>query len=213
MILFWTMKVWMLYLLLAVAISFSFLAGLYHKFPGDVSIMTWVQDLPGSITKDFMESVSALGESWLIYTLAGIFTLGIFIFRLKNLYIATVGIFIVLSLLGPLKWLIDRPRPPAEIYGLGNSLEGLSFPSGHAFHSFILFGFLFYLATIFINRTLIRRIVQFLLIFIILAIGISRIYLGAHWPSDILGAYLLGASFLGLIIRYCITGTPQCKSD
>jgi undecaprenyl-diphosphatase len=53
-----------------------------------------------------------------------------------------------------------------------------------------------------------RRSVQAFLAFLILAIGVSRVYLGAHWPSDVLGAYLLGGSLLALLLRGQQTNDP-----
>jgi membrane-associated phospholipid phosphatase len=108
---------------------------------------------------------------------------------------------VILALNPLLKTLVGRARPSAAIVGANAPLNGLGFPSGHAYQSVVLFGFFVVLAAIFVKRIWLRRSIQVFLAFLILAIGVSRIYLGAHWPSDILGAYLLGGSLLGLLLR------------
>jgi undecaprenyl-diphosphatase len=121
----------------------------------------------------------------------------------------TLGILLLTPLL---QWLVNRPRPPADLVGLNVPFRGLGFPSGHGYQSFVLFGFFIFLAGVNIGRTWLRRTVQALLALLILTIGISRVYLGAHWPSDILGAYLLGGSFLGLLLRGVRARDPPTAS-
>ncbi|ASV32202.1 phosphatase PAP2 family protein [Maribacter cobaltidurans] len=88
-----------------------------------------------------------------------------------------------------LKRFIDRARPGIEHLV---SVKTLSYPSGHAMSAMAFFGFLIYL----ISKLDIHRALKYFLILIfgllILSIGISRIYLGVHFPSDIAGGFIAG---------------------
>ncbi len=88
-----------------------------------------------------------------------------------------------------LKRFIDRARPGIEHLV---SVKTLSYPSGHAMSAMAFFGFLIYL----ISKLYINRVLKYFLILIfgllILSIGISRIYLGVHFPSDIAGGFIAG---------------------
>lgn len=94
-----------------------------------------------------------------------------------------------------IKNIIKRPRPDHLRLIEEN---GYSFPSGHAMGSMAFYGFLIMIIfKLNINRWL-KIILIFLISVLILLIGISRIYLGVHYPSDILGGYLLS---MALIIK------------
>ena len=88
-----------------------------------------------------------------------------------------------------LKRFINRARPGIEHLV---SVETLSYPSGHAMSAMAFYGFLIYLCTKFKIHRLLKTGIIVLLSFIILSIGISRIYLGVHFPSDIAGGFIAG---------------------
>lgn len=92
-----------------------------------------------------------------------------------------------------LKHIICRPRPNHLRLIVEN---GYSFPSGHAMISICLYGLLIYLVNKKIKNKLLKIVLTILLIILILGIGISRIYVGVHYPSDVLGGYLLSLSIL-----------------
>ena len=96
-----------------------------------------------------------------------------------------------------LKYLIARPRPLAALV-----LEtGFSFPSGHAAAALLLYGFL---TCIFLSGrdTEFRKGVCLALVtLVVLAIGISRLYLGVHFLSDVVAGYLIGGLWLSLALR------------
>jgi len=74
------------------------------------------------------------------------------------------------------------------------------YPSGHVFNYVLFGGFLLFLTLKFVKNSRWKRIVGALLSLIIVLVGPSRIYLGAHWLTDVVGAYLLGFSFLIIIV-------------
>lgn len=88
-----------------------------------------------------------------------------------------------------LKRFIDRARPGIEHLV---SVETLSYPSGHAMSAMAFYGFLIFLVTKFKIQKVIKYALVVILILLILSIGISRIYLGVHFPSDIAGGFIAG---------------------
>jgi undecaprenyl-diphosphatase len=99
------------------------------------------------------------------------------------------------------KALVARPRPSAALVSVTTRhLFDPSFPSGHVVFYCSYFGFLFGLAYLGRNRApRSSRLAMILPVIPIVLVGISRVYLGAHWPSDVLGGYLLSAAWLPLL--------------
>ena len=97
-----------------------------------------------------------------------------------------------------IKNLIDRPRPPL-VNALVNETT-YSFPSGHTFVSLAFYGLLVYFV-IQSEKNKFFKIISFIGgLILILLVGLSRIYLGAHWPSDVLASFVSGAAWLSIII-------------
>ena len=88
-----------------------------------------------------------------------------------------------------LKRFIDRARPSIEHLV---TVETLSYPSGHAMSAMAFYGFVIYLFYRFKMNRLLKYTIMLLLFLLILSIGISRIYLGVHFPSDIAGGFIAG---------------------
>lgn len=117
--------------------------------------------------------------------------------RIEALFlaIAIAGVLMV----DPLKALIERPRPNATIIGfVPIEMRGFSFPSGHSVLSASIYGFLLVIIIINIKGRLRIAAASFLVILLIL-IGLSRIYLGAHYLSDVIGGLLLGSAWCALL--------------
>ena len=98
------------------------------------------------------------------------------------------------------KGLLQRPRPSIDLVDVFQVLTSYSFPSGHVMFYTTVFGFVWYVTYTLLKRSVMRSLLLILLGIFILLVGISRIYLGQHWASDVLGAYLLGGFLLGGII-------------
>jgi membrane-associated phospholipid phosphatase len=95
---------------------------------------------------------------------------------------------------GAIKQLVGRQRPQSEIARVVLPVVGLSFPSGHAMTAIMYYGFIAFLIGVHLPGGLGRALVAGLVL-LILVITWSRIYLGAHWFSDVMGG-LAGGSFL-----------------
>ena len=97
-----------------------------------------------------------------------------------------------------LKMVVGRPRPEYAISDV--AYTGMSFPSGHALFAVLFGGLLIFLAGQLIRPLAIRRGVQVTVAVLALAIGISRVYLGVHWPSDVIGGYCFAAISLVFVL-------------
>lgn len=122
-----------------------------------------------------------------------------------------VNVVLAIVCVQVLKLIFAVPRPTAET--LVPLPQSFSFPSAHSFCSLIVFGMIGLL----IYRALIRRGVSdraaripgiILIVFAIL-VGISRIYVGVHWPSDVLGGWLLAGTWLSYVGALYTAGARQ----
>ena len=96
-----------------------------------------------------------------------------------------------------LKRILQRPRP-TEYRIIEES--GYSFPSGHSMISMAFYGYLIYLIYKYVENKNVKWILISLLSVLICFIGISRIYLGVHYTSDVLGGFLISISYLVIYI-------------
>ena len=145
-----------------------------------------------------MESITNLSAPQLMMYAFPIIVVIFFIFKLKR-----ESLFLLISggggllLLSAFKRIFERARPP---YPLLYAETGFSFPSGHATFSFVFYGALAYLVWISDFPKYLRILMMVFLIFLSLAIGISRIYLRVHFPSDVIAGFALGYSWLFMVL-------------
>ena len=187
-------------------LSFSVLALFAHytaHFDWDLRVSLWVQtwDAPGVLS--FMRGVSFVGNSWHPYVLGSLTAIAFFAFRFRSealaLALSTAGSAILNELV---KALIARPRPATDFVKVFSDLESRSFPSGHVTFFVCYFGFLFFVAYALLPRgSIARRFALVLLALPVLLIGLSRVYLGVHWPSDTVGGYLFSGLWLGFSLE------------
>ncbi len=147
----------------------------------------------------FFQFVTDLGDLYayiIATTLAAIF----FFFRLKNKWFLfqLLGVLILSALANiALKRAFDRARPTIEHLVV---VKTLSYPSGHAMSAMAFYGFLTYLVFQIKMKPWLRAVLASIFIFLILAIGISRIYLGVHFPSDVAGGFIAGLIW----VAFCV---------
>ena len=110
--------------------------------------------------------------------------------------IANLGIVTILNQI--IKFIMQRPRP-TEFRIIEET--GYSFPSGHSMVSLAFYGYLIYLIYKYINNKHLKRTLIILLSVLICIIGVSRIYLGVHYTSDVLGGFLISLAYLIIYIE------------
>ena len=108
-----------------------------------------------------------------------------------------LNLVIVTTLNQLLKRILQRPRPTE--YRIIEE-TGYSFPSGHSMVSMAFYGYLIYLIYKYVKNKYIKWTLIVLLSILICSIGISRIYLGVHYTSDVLGGFLASISYLVIYI-------------
>jgi membrane-associated phospholipid phosphatase len=99
-----------------------------------------------------------------------------------------------------LKIVFERQRPRFAEPLLQLRRDSYSFPSGHAMGSLVFYGFLAYLLVLGMPRRWERWAIVGVLGILVLAIGLSRLYLGAHWPTDVVAGYAAAAIWLSCCI-------------
>ena len=160
----------------------------------DNNIYLLLNNLENSILTNFFKIITYLGSAYILIFLAFI---SLFFIKKNNKY-KYISINLALAFLFNqiLKNIFRRTRP---LFKHLVKESGFSFPSGHAMVSFCFYGLIIY----FIHKSNLKhkRIYEILLIVIIVLIGLTRIYLGVHYFSDIIGGFLFGLLYLLLFIR------------
>ena len=183
-------------LILICTLSFVMLAILAHFYPYfaiDLFISQKIQSihLPGLYS--FMWLISLPGNTnFLPYTLAIILTTLLVIRHRLGIITSLIGVALSVSISAILKFLVHRPRPSDTLISVFDRLKDLSFPSSHAMSYSLVLGFLIYLTQKEIKSMVLKRALTVIFSLLIILVGVSRLYLGVHWFSDVIGGYLLG---------------------
>lgn len=197
------------------ALAFGLLAlsaAALPRLPGDLELALAVQTAVPPLLRSLLEAVAVLGEAVVTIPL----TLG----AAALLWITGrrgPALLMPLTLLPDgmnyfIKELIGRPRPdPALLLVHPAAATGLSFPSGHAVHFAVFFGLVaLALPTWWPLPGVARRALVTGCVALVLLAGVGRVALGVHWPSDVLGGYLLGLLYLHalLMLNHRFGGYP-----
>lgn len=200
-------------ILLLTMISFgvlTYFASNIAYFEIDLRITLGLQQITLPIVKNLMHWVSWAGyfPQSIILTLLILFLFDSFGFRWE----AAVGLITAafdISLNTLLKLLIHRPRPAADLVNVMKELTNYSFPSGHVMFYVGFFGLIWFLIFSLLKNSWKRTILLVLFGSLILLVGVSRIFLGQHWFSDVVGAYLMGGLVLAAAIRLYLWGKTR----
>jgi membrane-associated phospholipid phosphatase len=167
------------------------------EHPGwEADIVRWLQDsgVPGLRPLSIGLAVAGTGLPWTV--LVG--TLGLALLLFVGLRVAVL--LVITALLQDvgvaIKLLVGRARPTDGSVEVWHQISSHSFPSGHTLGATLVFGFLI----LALERTALdarlKRAFQTACVVWIVLMGVGRMTLGAHWPTDVLGAYLIGALIL-----------------
>ena len=176
----------------------------------DQRISVWSATIRTDFFNNFFWAITQLGRIWVIGFLVAFFSLFLWFshrrYYLLGLYVSIIGSEI-LTITG--KYAFARERPSGAFYH-----EALySFPSGHATLAIAFFGFVLY--TFFQETPSFRSKLNlfFIALTLIFLIGMSRIYLGVHYVSDVWAGYLVGAMWMviGIALSEYQRSNTSCK--
>jgi undecaprenyl-diphosphatase len=174
----------------------------YFRWDLEVSEhFNWITFTPPGLFP-LMRFVSVFGNSWTPYAMTTATAIAFLLFRRRSeafgLILSAGGSGLINSLL---KAVVARPRPAPNLVMSFPTTITRSFPSGHVTFYVCYFGFLFFVAYALLRRgSVVRRLVLTLAALPVLLVGFSRVYLGAHWPSDTLGSYLWSGVWLAFAL-------------
>ncbi len=153
----------------------------------DLAVQHAVQQTRRPVLEHLLSEVSDLGEGYFLVPL------NLFLFSVLRPYRPRLAVLLPAMTLGSVaveamgKWLVSRPRPNLVAYG---------FPSGHVFVAVVFFGGLFYVITLLERRRGWRFFNGAVSATLLLGVAYSRLYLNAHWLTDVLAGFAGGGAYL-----------------
>lgn len=159
----------------------------------DNMIYTWLSNIIKEPITTFAKIITTMGAGYVIIPVCIISV--ICFWKKKEAKYIVVNLITIFFSNQLLKRIIERPRP--EGFRIVEEL-GYSFPSGHSMVSMAFYGLFIYFIYKKVKNKYIKWTSIILLALLIILIGLSRIYLGVHYASDVLAGLLLAISYLGL---------------
>lgn len=195
--------------LLCATLVLSLLAAANDTLPGDKRVMDWIQDrpLPGRNLSDAVRAIT--GTEVALSTGAAVSLILWLRGHRRQAVLLAVGLPVLLVLQATVKELVDRPRPDPDIVDVRGGYSSASFPSGHVMSGSFLYGFLLYLS---LTLPLARGggIALGAAAAVLIAVGGPvNVWLGVHWPSDVLGGWLWSSLILLPLVAADNLGAPD----
>lgn len=155
----------------------------------DTALSHYIYSFRSPEFNQFMVFGTMLGAEFTL-VIASLFAVGLAWKDHKREAILFIVILVVGVLLNNiLKVIFQRPRPDFDPLMI---MDSYSFPSGHSMNAFIFYSVLSYYIYHFTRKKLLSVIAVIISAFLILFVGFSRVYLGVHYPSDVLAGYIAG---------------------
>jgi len=165
----------------------------------EVNLIQSLEHFRNPMLNYWMLFITNLGSTFFILFISALISI-ILIFLRKYRYL----LILISAILGEeaityfIKHLIKRTRP--EILAHLTQASGFGFPSGHSFAAVTLYSLLAYFLTKEIKNKKIKIFIWILALSIIFLIGFSRVYLGVHWITDVLGGFMMAFIWIELVI-------------
>ena len=184
----------------------------------DEAVLTWVATHRTGLLDQLALEVTALGNTMTLVVL--VLAVGSFLWLTHHRY---SFLLLVVALAGGglvnllLKETFDRPRP--SVVEWGTEVSTASFPSGHAMSAMIVYASVAYLVGRLEPTRRMRLLTWTFAAVIITAIGSSRIYLGVHYPSDVVAGFIAGLGWTAFVVsgisalRYFSRRKPDLEKD
>ena len=201
--------VWVVLVVSGVALAFATRGA--GPLPGDLALAHLIQQPPPDGLLGFW-LVRASDVVWLLSPLAVLLALvgRRWLAALFILLGSSAGILVGVVI----KQLVARPRPTADLVRVYDTPESYAFPSTTAFFAAVFLGAVGYLIWQAQPRRSVAVVAFGVLLLLLSSSGLSRVYVGAHWSTDVLGGWLLGGAWLLLLIalhRWWLSG--ETKAD
>ena len=168
----------------------------------DVAILNFIHGHRIPLLTSIMKFITSIGSVYFYFPIVSmiliIFIKDKYYYGIKLLLLSTIGSYTLNYIF---KNIFLRVRP-LNYFLIEQG--GYSYPSGHAMVSITFYSTMTYLALKTIKDQKNRRTIKIVNFVIISLIGFSRIYLGVHWPTDILAGYLLGYLYYKICIDFII---------
>lgn len=163
----------------------------------DVHISEEIQEKQNGFLDSFMKAVSWFGRIRVSAVLVGCSALCFLLLKRKKDALLMLSTLISGGIAWVLKTLINRPRPTKDFVSILEETHYQSFPSGHVLFYTAFFGAFIFILLRTINKHPVSKIIGMLVCLAMIFLGaVSRVYLGAHWFTDVLGGFLAGLIYL-----------------
>ncbi len=165
----------------------------------DSSIRYTMRQIQSPMWTQLFLTVTKLGSTvYLVIIGVGAGLLFLFYRLFRSLFFFTVAMAGQAALHHTFKWFFARPRPSNLINY--RAPESTSFPSGHAIAALCLFGMIAWIVTREIESPAIKVGIWIFTAVLVFLIGVSRVYIGIHYPTDVLAGFVGGAIWIAAIM-------------